>query len=58
VTIRVVIHNEGLAMKVFSKFSFNSLKMVKSSSLILVKKMKQKSIVKLEKSGKLRRKGK
>ena len=37
---RVVIHKEGLAMESFSKFHFSLLKMVKSSSVVLVKKRK------------------
>ena len=35
----VVIHKDGLAMEAFSKFSFSSLNMAKSSSLDLVKKV-------------------
>jgi len=45
--MRVMIHKKELVMEACCKFSFKLLEMIKSSSLVLVKKMKKNSIVKL-----------
>ena len=43
--MRVVIHKEGPAIEAFSKFSFSSLKMVKSLLCFLERKEKKAMLI-------------
>ena len=53
--MQVVIYKEGLAMEAYCKSSFNSLKIVRSSSLVLVKGKEIKLLLSEEESGRLRK---